>query len=72
MAKKKEWIKPAVPAPEVHSECPDCGLVIYKLESIWQMTDRFVCFDCREVYQEMGLGYMDCAGLVLPGVTLEG
>jgi hypothetical protein len=69
---RKQWTPPPPPPPEPFAECPDCGETIYKFTSIWQMSNRRVCFDCREVYSEMGVGFHDCAGFVLPGMTLEG
>jgi predicted RNA-binding Zn-ribbon protein involved in translation (DUF1610 family) len=59
-------------APEVFAKCPDCGREIMKITSIWQMEGRFVCYECREPYQEAGIGYLDSAGLVLPKFLLEG
>lgn len=70
--KAKKWKPPADPEPEVYAICPDCGAEILSMTSCWRMEDRTVCIGCYEVYYEAGIGYMDCAGLTLPGISLEG
>lgn len=67
----KNYVAEQAAAPEVFGECPDCGCKIMKMHAIWQLFERFVCYDCREVYQEFGQGYLDCAGLQLPKFLLE-
>jgi hypothetical protein len=52
--------------------CGDCGGLVWKYTAIWQMVERWVCFECRQEYQEAGEGFLDCAGLQLPKVMLEG
>lgn len=68
----EDYVAAIAAAPEEFAECPDCGAIIMKMTSIWQMPERFVCFDCRGPYLEAGIGFQDCAGLILPGMTLEG
>lgn len=72
MGKKKQWVPPPEPEPVKFMDCPDCGAVIYRCDSVWQMATRAVCFDCREEYQSRGLGFHGPAGLEMPGIVLEG
>lgn len=53
-------------------ECEDCGCILWELASVWWMRDRIVCLECRQPYQEAGIGHHDAAGLVLPGLAMEG
>jgi hypothetical protein len=70
----RKWNPPPKPPKEVFGTCLDCGGVIWKMESCWTMPDKTVCVTngCWEEYFEKGIGYHDAAGLVLPGMTLEG
>ena len=68
----RDYVAEQGAVPEVFAECEDCGRPIMKFTSIWQLIGRFVCFNCREVYQECGQGYLDCCGLQLPKYLLEG
>ena len=69
MGKKKEWVRPPEPPRVKFGTCEDCGGLVWKMETMWQMIDRWVCWSCREDYEE---GFADCAGLQLPKVLLEG
>lgn len=66
------WVPEAKGGPRKWSECPDCGATIWEMTSIWWMHDRVVCVGCFLPYYEAGIGHMDCAGLTLPGMALEG
>jgi hypothetical protein len=69
--KAAKW-KPPVVEKKKFGECPDCGAIIWEMEPIWWMHDRIVCLSCCQPYYEAGLGHHDAAGLVLPGMALEG
>lgn len=66
------WTPPPEAPREKIMDCPDCGNTIVEGDTIWQMSGRAVCFECRPEYQSRGLGFMDFAGLILPGMALEG
>jgi hypothetical protein len=60
----------AAPKPterKIEGECSDCADPLWTLDPIWQMVDRYVCWDCRKRYLEAGVGYLDSIGLELPG-----
>lgn len=68
--KSAKWKPPQVER-KVWGECPDCGVIIWEMASVWWMHDRIVCVGCFLPYYEAGIGHHDAAGLVLPGMTLE-
>lgn len=67
-----QWVKPADTESRQFAECPDCGSPIMEFTSCWRMKGKTVCIDCHVPYLVMGMGFHDCAGFELPGVTLEG
>lgn len=63
---------PKPPEPEWFADCPDCGEIIWTMETVWRMADKIVCIACYGSYYKQGMGHMDAAGLELPGVALFG
>ena len=72
MGKKKVWVPPPKPPRERFGTCRDCGVLVWKMQGIWQMLDGWVCLSCADEYSEAGNGFMDAAGFELPAVMLEG
>jgi hypothetical protein len=68
----QSWKPEPEAAREKFGTCPDCGGLVWRYASIWQMMNRWVCWNCKDEYAEAGEGYLDCAGLELPKVMLEG
>lgn len=52
---------------KVEGECSDCAEILWTLDPIWQLPDRFVCLACHKSYYDAGVGHMDGIGLELPG-----
>jgi hypothetical protein len=64
---------PDRPAPEPAKhwgDCWNCALPVFTGETILQMRDGFWCYQCLATAAELPEGFMDCAGLILPDVTL--
>lgn len=79
MAKCKAKPEPVlvwVPEPKVErkvfGECEDCGGLIWDMSSYWHVPGRLICIACYLPYYEEGIGFHAPAGLVLPGMALEG
>lgn len=49
-------------------DCKSCGLVIWNGDSVWVTKEKVTCFTCGQEDRELGIGYLDWAGLVLAGL----
>lgn len=63
-------IPPPVAAdPPAHwGDCPACGDAIFVGESVWKAEGYAFCWGCRNASSEPG--FLDCAGLEFPELTL--
>lgn len=70
--KSKLWEPPPKLAPVYWGTCAPCGRTIYKGDPVWTVGE-FILTVCYNCYDDLGEGcHLDCAGLMLPGIALEG